>query len=80
MLQERQKWLQPKRNVELNDLVLLVDHSSSRNTWPMGRIIAVHPDKSGLVRTVKVKTKLNVLERPVNKLVLLLEADKQTEI
>ena len=80
MLQERQKWLQPKRNVELNDLVLLVDHSSSRNMWPMGRIIAVHPDKSGLVRTVKVKTKLNVLERPVNKLVLLLEADKQTEI
>ncbi|KAJ8391386.1 hypothetical protein AAFF_G00090160 [Aldrovandia affinis] len=32
------------------------------------------PDSSGVVRRVKIKTKTNVLERPVNKLCLLEEA------
>ena len=74
--QERQKGLQPQRNTEVNDIVLLVDYSSPTNTWPMGRVVSVHPDKHGLVRIVTVKTKSNILERPVGKLVLLLEADK----
>ena len=32
-------------------------------------------DKTGLVRRVLVKTRSNTVERPVDKLVLLLEAD-----
>ena len=73
LLQERQKWLQPQRNAEVNDIVLLVEYSSPRNTWPMGRVVSVHPDKHGLVQIVTVKTKSNILE---SKLVLLLEAEK----
>jgi hypothetical protein len=56
--------------------MLKLPNSSPRNTWAMARVVSVHPDKPGLVRIVTVKTKSNILERPVSKLVLLLEADK----
>ena len=75
ILQQRQKWLQPKRNLHVDDIVLLVDSSSPRNMWQMGRIMEVTLDKTGLVRRVLVKTRSNTVERPVDKLVLLLEAD-----
>lgn len=74
-LQKRQKWLQPKRNVAVGDVVLLVDSSAPRNTWLMGKVVKVTADKKGLVRRVQVKTKTSVLERSIDKLVLLLEAD-----
>jgi transposase InsO family protein len=75
LLQERQKWLTPKRNVAVGDIVLLVDYSSPRNYWPMGRVLNVFPDKKGLVRSVRIQTKFSVFERPIDKLVLVLEAD-----
>ena len=55
--------------------MLLVDYSSPRNYWPMGRVLNVFPDKKGLVRSVRIQTKSSVFERPIDKLVLVLEAD-----
>jgi hypothetical protein len=63
-LQERQKWFYPRRNFAVDDLVL-------RNTWPVGRITKVFPDKKGFVRRVVVKTSSAILERPISKLCLL---------
>ncbi|KAL0146847.1 hypothetical protein M9458_057786, partial [Cirrhinus mrigala] len=74
LLQERQKWLKPRRNSMMGDVVLLVDGSSPRNSWVMGKIVETLPDSSGTVRRVKLKTKTSILERPVNKLCLLKEA------
>ncbi|XP_052431710.1 uncharacterized protein LOC127972320 [Carassius gibelio] len=74
ILQERSKWSKLKRNFETGDVVLVVDSSSPRNSWIMGRVIQTIPDSSGTVRRVKLKTKTNVLERPVNKLCLIQEA------
>lgn len=73
LLQERQKWSRPRRNCMAGDVVLLVDSSSPRNSWLMGRVVETLPDSSGMVRRVKIKTKTNILERPVNKLCLLEE-------
>ena len=75
MLQTRQKWLQPKRNLQVGDIVLVVDYSAPRNSWPMGRVEKVHVGNKGLVRSVTVKTQSTTLDRPVNKLCLLLEQD-----
>ncbi|XP_064629340.1 uncharacterized protein LOC135488626 [Lineus longissimus] len=72
LLQERQKWLQPRRNMSVNDIVLITDNTP-RNQWPMGRIIQVDEDDKGLVRVVHVKTKTSVFVRPVTKVVTLLE-------
>ena len=74
-LQTRQKWLQPHRNVQVGDVVLVVDDTSPRNSWPMGKVQQVHLDKKGLVRSVTVKTKSTVLKRPVTKVCLLLEQE-----
>ncbi|XP_006812905.1 uncharacterized protein LOC102809325 [Saccoglossus kowalevskii] len=74
-LQERQKWVHPRRNLALGDIVLVINNSVPRNIWPMGKVVEVMKDRRGLVRMVKVKTKTNVYLRPVDKLCLLLESD-----
>ena len=73
LLQSRQKWLYPRRNLAIGDVVLVAAENTSRNSWPLGRIEQVFPDKKGFVRRVKVKVKSAILERPVDKLVLLIE-------
>ena len=72
-LQQRQKWFQEKRNIHVGDVVLIIDDSAPRNSWPMGLVQAVFMDKQGHVRSVRVKTKTAVLVRPITKLCLLLE-------
>ena len=73
LLQERQKWLQPQRNLKIDDVVLILE--GPRGYWTMARVLEVLPDRRGLVRVVKLKTPTSTLERPIHKLVLLLEAD-----
>ncbi|XP_033627235.1 uncharacterized protein LOC117290093 [Asterias rubens] len=70
-LQERQKWSKPQRNVQVDDMVLVVDNDLPRNKWLLGRVIETYPGKDQLVRAVKVKTKSSTLTRPVQKLCLL---------
>lgn len=75
IMQQRQKWNRPQRSFSVGDLVLLVDESAPRNSWPLGRIVDTVADSKGFVRRVRVKTQTNVLERPITKLCLLLEAE-----
>ncbi|XP_050392950.2 uncharacterized protein LOC126811404 [Patella vulgata] len=75
-LQERQKWLYPKRNVEIGDIVLVID-SNIRNSWALARVISVITDKGGLSRIATVKTKSGILQRPISKLCLVLECDEK---
>jgi hypothetical protein len=74
LLQERQKWMKPRRNISPGDMVLVMDNSP-RNSWTMGRVINTLRDRHGLVRIAYVKTPTNVLQRPVHKLCLLMEGD-----
>ena len=80
-LQSRQKWNFPKRNFQVGDAVLVRD-DSMRNKWPMAKVAMTYPDKKGLVRGVQLQLgkssgeKRAIFERPVNKLVLLLENKK----
>eukprot|EP00794_Sanderia_malayensis_P019621 gene19621-biopygen13890 len=70
-LQQRQKWLTPKRNLRENDIVLIVEKPLPRGAWRLGRVIDVHIGRDGLVRSAKVKTSQSELVRPVDKLCLL---------
>ena len=79
-LQERQRWLQPRRSLQVGDVVLIADHTFPRCSWPMGRIEAVYPDKTGLVRRAKVKTATTTLMRPTTKLCMLLEQQSPSVI
>lgn len=77
LLQERQKWNVKRRNFQCDDVVLVVDPTSPRGSWILGRIIEVYPDKRGLVRTAKIKTQTNIIERPITKLCLMLEGEEE---
>jgi hypothetical protein len=71
-LQERQKWNQPRKNVEVGDVVLLLQENTPRSSSPLARVIEVHRNRSdGHVRSVKLKTATSVLERPICKIVVL---------
>ncbi|XP_070541129.1 uncharacterized protein [Ptychodera flava] len=75
MLQERQKWTKPRRNLQVGDIVLVIDNSIPRNSWPMAKITEIMQDHRGLVRVARVKTRMNTLVRPVDKLCMILEAE-----
>lgn len=71
-LQERQRGTDTRRNFTVGDIVLLVDESSPRSAWPLGRIVKVRRNsRDQLVRSVSVKTRTTTLHRPVSKIVLL---------
>lgn len=87
-LQPRQKWHKNRRNLKVNDIVLLHDDLAPRNEWKLARITEVYPSSDGRVRKVrlmlsdttlgkggKLRTKTMFFERPIQKVVTLLEAD-----
>ena len=71
-LQKRMKWSEFRRNVNAGDLVLVVDDSTPRCSWPLGRVLEIYPNKDdGLVRVAQVKTKSGTFLRPITKLCVL---------
>ena len=66
-LQERAKWMKPRRSLEIGDLVLIADENVHRGKWPLGKVVDVFRGKDGYVRSAKVQTSLTVLTRPVTK-------------
>lgn len=83
----RQRWHAPRRNLHVGDVVMVQDDGLPRNEWRLGRVVDTTTDRDGLVRRVKINLgdrklgkkgerlcKPSVLERSVQRLVLLLEA------
>ncbi|XP_053968655.1 uncharacterized protein LOC128870082 [Anastrepha ludens] len=70
-LQQRNKWLHPKRNLELNDLVLVQEDNTPPQQWVLGRVAAIVTGQDGKVRVADVATKAGVIKRPVHKLAVL---------
>lgn len=84
----RQKWHTPRRNLKVDDLVIIKEDTLPRNQWHLGRVIETTEESDGLVRRVKVlvgertsarkqdhPSKPSIIERPIQKLVLLLESE-----
>ena len=80
-LQCWQKWNTIRRNCKVGDIVLLKEAAAEQNSWPMSKIVATNTDENGFVRSVKLLLStsgttdmaLRYLERPFNKLVMLVE-------
>ena len=51
--------------------IVLIDERSPCNSWPMGRITDIFPEKREPVRLVDIQTQNGTLERPITKLRLL---------
>ncbi len=71
LLQERKKWNKVKNSLKRGDIVAIMDSMAPSGSWPLGRVLETFPDKKGLVRSVRLQTKTNVIDRPVAKLCFL---------
>ena len=84
-LQGRKKWNRPRRNLQVDDVVIIKDSDTPRNYWRIARIVEAFKDEDGLVPKAKLavgdsqllnsgkRTKsMTILERPIHKLVLIL--------
>ncbi|XP_059829970.1 plectin-like [Hypanus sabinus] len=78
-LQQRRKWTEPRRNLQVGDLVLLRDKQVARNSWPTARITATFPSEDGHVRKIELKTTdqgdVKIYQGPVTEVILLLPND-----
>ena len=86
-LQQQQKWICPRSNLLIDDVVIVKDENQPRSAWKLARVSAVYPSTDGQVCKVQVALAdscldnkggrtgpLRYLERPVHKLVLLMSS------
>ena len=71
----RKKWNAEKRNVRVDDVVIVQDPNAVRGKWTIGRVINVYPGKDGRVRNVKLKTPTTEYQRPITKIVVIYPAE-----
>jgi hypothetical protein len=71
-LQQRPKWKQPQKNLEIGDLVIVKEENLPATKWALGRIVDVHPGADQRVRVASIKTTTGISKRPITKLVLLI--------
>jgi len=53
----RRKWRTEKRNVRVDDFIMVQTPSAVRGKWNVGRVINVFPGHDGRIHNVKVKTR-----------------------
>jgi hypothetical protein len=75
-LQSRKKWVEEERNLVPGDVVLMIDEDLHRCQWSMGRVAEVVPSKDGRIRKVVLAAKDKLYERPIHKLILLIEHEE----
>lgn len=54
----RKKWDVQRRDVQVNDVVILVDSNAVRGNWAIGRITEVRQRQDKKVRNVTLKTEI----------------------
>ncbi|XP_039967877.1 uncharacterized protein LOC120779599 [Bactrocera tryoni] len=67
----KQQVAAPKRNMQLNDLVLVHEDNVPPQQWVLGRVVATVEGQDGKGRVADVATKAGTIKRPIHKLALL---------
>ena len=71
----RAKWNTPRKNIEVEDIVMMVDESTHRSHWKLARVVETKSSSDGLVRSATVMLpNRSKLDRPVQKLVFLIKS------
>jgi len=53
-LQQQTKWTHPKRNLSIDNIVVIKDENISHSLWQLAHVSAVYPSLDGQVRKVQV--------------------------
>ncbi|XP_055714991.1 uncharacterized protein LOC129809200 [Phlebotomus papatasi] len=64
-LQPKKKWCSHKKNLQVGDLVLLREETSSPSHWPIGIVEATHPGTDQQCRVVTVRTAKGSYQRAI---------------
>ena len=72
-LQQRHKWQRPARSLQVDDIVVMSDDELPRGRWPLARVVQTYVSADGLVRKVRVRTVQGEYDRPVQRLILMME-------
>jgi len=68
-LQVRGRWVTPRKNMSVDDIVIIKEDCTPPTKWKLGRIVQVHPGIDGIVRVVTLQTSAQTkVRRPVAKL------------
>ena len=67
-LNRRTKWQKEQKDVQVNDVVLVIDPDTPRGQWPLRRVLEAYPGKDNHVRAVKVQVGHKELITPVAKI------------
>lgn len=67
----RRKWNADRRNVCVDDIVVVENSNAVRGNWTIGKIVGVFPGKDGKIRNVRVKTSTGEYERPVRRIAVI---------
>lgn len=71
-LQQRVKWKQASPiNIKPGTMVILKNENTPSMTWPLGRVIEVHPGGDGITRVVTLKTSRGICKRAIIKICIL---------
>ncbi|KAJ8036637.1 hypothetical protein HOLleu_20672 [Holothuria leucospilota] len=75
LLVPRRKWDVHRRNVRVDDIVMMVETNAVRGKWILGRVVQVYPGSDGKVRNLRVKTSTTEFCRPVTKIAVIYPAE-----
>ena len=91
-LQTRGKWQNPRRNLQIGDIVIDKDDDLPRNQCPLAKVTKIYLSDDGLVRKVEIqkgtrnvdkqgrrKNGLSTYDRPIHKLIVLVEMAEERE-
>lgn len=68
--QGRSQWKIQKNPIHTGQLVILQEDNAPPMSWPLARIVEVHPGKDDVIRTVTVRTNKGIYKRPITRLCL----------
>ena len=71
----RRKWNVERRNVRVDDVVIIQNPNAIRGSWAIGKGVNVYPGPDGKVRNTKVKTATGEYQRPITKIVVIYPAE-----
>ena len=71
----RKKWKVERRNVRVDDIVVVQDSNAVHGNWITGRVVNVFPGKDGKICNLKVKTATSYYERPITKITVIYPAE-----
>ena len=75
LLHQRSKWTKSKKDLKASDLVIVVDKTTTRDAWKLGRIIST-TSFGPHVRTVDVQLSSGKIRSTDRTSVILLELDE----